>query len=414
MGIQLATAFGRNYKTIGFDPNGAKLDAYRSGIDPAGEVLATAFQDAVHLGFTSEPSDLRGCDLYIVAVPTPVDEEQRPDFGPLISATRLVGKTLESGAVIVYESTVYPGVTEEVCAPVLEEESGLQWKVDFHLGYSPERINPGDPEHGLRSITKVVSADDEKTLEMIATLYASVVDAGVYRAPSIQVAEAAKVIENTQRDLNIALVNELAMIFDRLGIDTTEVLEAAGTKWNFLPFRPGLVGGHCIGVDPYYLTHKAKMVGYQPEVILAGRRINDNMGKFIARKTIEELKAIGIEAVGSRVNVLGVTFKENCPDIRNSQVFSMIQQLQEYGLVVQVADPIADANEILTSEGVTITLLENLIAAPVLILAVSHDVYVAKGPSLIADLVSIPGILMDTKASLRSLKRDPALHYWSL
>ena len=414
VGIQLATALGREHEIIGFDPSESKLDAYRGGIDPAGEVSGTAFQSARRLRFTSESNDLRGCELYIVAVPTPVDREQRPDFGPLISATRTVGRVLEPNAVVVYESTVYPGATEEVCVPVLEEESDLLWKIDFHIGYSPERINPGDPKHNLRSITKVVSADNEETLETIAALYASIVDAGVYRAPSIQVAEAAKVIENTQRDLNIALVNELAVIFDRLSIDTTEVLEAASTKWNFLPFQPGLVGGHCIGVDPYYLTYKAEMVGYQPEVILAGRRINDNMGRFVARKTIEELEKIGIEAVGSRVNILGITFKENCPDIRNSQVFPMIRQLQEDGLVVQVADPIADTSEILDLEGVTITSLENMIPAPVLILAVSHDVYVTGGQAIINDLVSIPGVLMDIKAVLRSLDRSTALRYWSL
>jgi UDP-N-acetyl-D-galactosamine dehydrogenase len=414
VGIQLATAFGRNHETIGFDPNETKVDAYRSGIDRSGEVPSTQFQRALSLSVTSNKSDLKGCEIYIVAVPTPVDHEHQPDFGPLIDASRTVGEVIEEGAIVVYESTVYPGATEEICMPVLEEVSGLKWKVDFHMGYSPERINPGDSEHTLSSITKVVSADDEETLEVITNLYKSILDADVHQASSIRVAEAAKVIENTQRDLNIALVNELAVIFDRLGIDTTEVLEVAGTKWNFLPFRPGLVGGHCIGVDPYYLTHKAKMIGYQPEVILAGRRINDNMGQFIVDKAVKEMEKIGIECAKGRVNVLGITFKEDCPDIRNSQVFAMIRQLELDGFTVQVADPIAHQEEVLELEGITLTPLEDLMPAPVLMLAVSHESYVAQGQELINNLISSPGILIDVKAALRSCNLAPSIRYWSL
>ncbi|HIN93985.1 MAG TPA: nucleotide sugar dehydrogenase, partial [Alphaproteobacteria bacterium] len=414
VGIQLATAFGRNYETIGFDPNETKLDAYRSGIDPSGQVPSTQFQSATSLSVTSNKNDLKGCLIYIVAVPTPVDHERQPDFGPLIDASRTVGEVIEQGAIVVYESTVYPGATEEICVPVLEEISGFRWKIDFHLGYSPERINPGDSEHTLSSITKVVSADDEETLEVITNLYQSILDADVHQASSIRVAEAAKVIENTQRDLNIALVNELAMIFDRLGIDTTEVLEVAGTKWNFLPFRPGLVGGHCIGVDPYYLTHKAKMIGYQPEVILAGRKINDNMGQFVARKVSEEVEKIGIKPAEARVNVLGITFKEDCVDIRNSQVFAMIRQLERDRFTVKVADPIADQEEVLRLEGLILTPLEDLIPAPVLMLAVSHESYLVQGQELINNLISCPGILIDIKAALRSCDLVPGMRYWSL
>ena len=414
VGIQLATAFGRNHETVGFDPNETKLDAYRSGIDPSGQVSSTQFQSATSLSVTSNKNDLKGCHFYIVAVPTPIDHEQQPDFGPLVDASRMVGEVIEQGAIVIYESTVYPGATEEICVPILEEISGLRWKIDFHIGYSPERINPGDSEHTLSSITKVVSADNKDTLEVVTNLYQSSLDADVHQASSIQVAEAAKVIENTQRDLNIALVNEFAVIFDRLGIDTTEVLEVAGTKWNFLPFRPGLVGGHCIGVDPYYLTHKAKMIGYQPEVILAGRRINDNMGQFIVDKALKEMEKIGIECAKARVNVLGITFKEDCADIRNSQVFTMIRQLELDGFTVQVADPIAHQEEVLELEGVTLTPLEDLMPAPVLMLAVSHESYVVQGQELINNLISSPGILIDVKAALRSCELVPGIRYWSL
>lgn len=318
VGIQLASAFGQENETIGFDLDREKLEAYRSGEDPAGEVSKERLTSASHLLFSDHPSDLEGSDIYIVAVPTPIDIARRPDLEPLIKASKLVGSLMEKGATVVYESTVYPGATEEICVPILESESQLKWRSDFHVGYSPERINPGDPTHTLETVTKVVSADDEQTTEKLISLYESIIPAGVFRAASIQVAEAAKVIENTQRDLNIALINELAIIFDRLNINTADVLKTAASKWNFLPFQPGLVGGHCIGVDPYYLTHKAQMVGYQPEVILSGRKINDSVAYFIAQKTIRLLAESDSIGRDTTVNVFGVTFKENCCDFRNS------------------------------------------------------------------------------------------------
>ena len=352
VGIQLAVGLGRKHHVIGLDLDARKITDYQAGHDATGEVSKDQLRAADHLEFTTQPSDLEGCEVFIVAVPTPVDSMRNPDFGPLLSASRTVGSVMAPGATVVYESTVYPGATEEVCVPELEKNSGLTWKKDFSVGYSPERINPGDPEHTLATITKVVSADNDETLDMLASLYSEVVPAGTHRAPSIQVAEAAKVIENTQRDLNIALINELAVLFDQLSINTRDVLDAAGSKWNFLPFTPGLVGGHCIGVDPYYLTHKAQMVGYQPEVILAGRRINDSMAQFVADKVMNLIAEEGITASEASVNVLGVTFKENCPDTRNSQVFSLIEGLQGFGLKVSVVDPRADPSSVLDDTGV--------------------------------------------------------------
>ena len=328
VGVQLAVAFGQKFHTLGFDPDQSKVESYRAGMDPTGEVTANQFKTADKATYSSDPKDLIDCGIYIVAVPTPVDHRNQPDFKPLLKASKTVGQVMSSGATVVYESTVYPGATEEICVPVLERVSGLKWRHKFHVGYSPERINPGDSLHTLQRVTKVVAGDDKETLDKISSLYASIVPAGVHEVSSIRVAEAAKVIENTQRDLNIALVNEFSMIFDRLGLDTTEVLEAAGSKWNFLPFTPGLVGGHCIGVDPYYLTHKAQEIGYEPQVILAGRRINDSMGTFVTEKTLELLATLGPEQSRS-VNVLGVTFKENCSDTRNSQVFSLVNQLKD-------------------------------------------------------------------------------------
>ncbi|HEX8964257.1 MAG TPA: nucleotide sugar dehydrogenase, partial [Rhodocyclaceae bacterium] len=319
VGLPLAVAFGKKFRTIGYDLSETKVSAYRRHVDPTGEVATEELSAAHLLECTVDASQLAAADYIVVAVPTPVDEAHQPDLSPLVSSSATVGRHMKRGAIVVFESTVYPGATEEVCVPVLERHSGMKWKEDFHVGYSPERINPGDREHTLATIVKVVSGDDAGTLESVAALYESVVTAGVHRASSIKVAEAAKVIENTQRDLNIALMNELAIIFDRMGLDTTEVLEAAGTKWNFLKFKPGLVGGHCIGVDPYYLTHKAEMLGYHPEVILAGRRINDGMGKFVAEKTIKLMIKAGINIKGAVVNVLGLTFKEDCPDLRNSR-----------------------------------------------------------------------------------------------
>ncbi len=415
VGIQLAVGLGRQHTVVGFDLNDTKVRAYRSGEDPTGEVSEEQLQRAASLEFTTEPGDLNSCDVYIVAVPTPVDAACNPDFGPLISASRIVGHAMNPGAIVVYESTVYPGATEEVCVPQLESASGFTWKKDFSVGYSPERINPGDPEHTLATITKVVSADNDETLEVLAKLYGEVVPAGIHRASSIRVAEAAKVIENTQRDLNIALVNELAVLFDQLDLNTRDVLDAAGSKWNFLPFKPGLVGGHCIGVDPYYLTHKAEMVGYHPEVILAGRRINDSMSHFVAAKTLRLMTQAGICVAGTRVNVLGVTFKENCPDIRNSQVFSMIRELESFGLNAAVMDPRADIDLVLDEYGVQLISIDQAEPAPITILAVPHTEFCQKGFAWVRSITQMPGLLIDLQSVLREpAAADTALTYWSL
>ncbi|MBU1396544.1 MAG: nucleotide sugar dehydrogenase, partial [Gammaproteobacteria bacterium] len=331
VGLPLAVEFGKKMTTIGYDLSLEKIEAYRRFCDPTGEVSADDLKAATQLTVTSDPADLAKADFIIVAVPTPVDAAHIPDFSPLVGSSTTVGQYMKKGATVIYESTVYPGATEEVCIPILEKQSGMKWLQDFHVGYSPERVNPGDKERTITKIVKVVSGDDAATLDKVAALYGSVITAGVHRASSIKVAEAAKVIENTQRDLNIALMNELSLIFHRLGIDTLEVLKAAGTKWNFLPFRPGLVGGHCIGVDPYYLTHKADMLGYHPQVILAGRRINDGMGAYVAQETVKNMIANGVQVKGAKVNVLGLTFKENCPDLRNSKVVDVIRELQSFG-----------------------------------------------------------------------------------
>jgi len=341
VGLPLALAFGRVMPSVGFDVSEEKVRAYRQGYDPSGEMAPELFGKAEHLEYTTDPSELADADFIAVAVPTPVDRVRQPDLSPVLQASETVGRHMKRGAIVVFESTVYPGVTEEVCVPILEKASGLVSGVDFKVGYSPERVNPGDRKHTLEKIVKVVSGQDEETLQQVAWLYEQIIEAGVHRAPSIRVAEAAKVIENTQRDLNIALMNELAMIFHKLNIDTLEVLEAAGTKWNFMPFRPGLVGGHCIGVDPYYLTYKAQMMGYQPDVILAGRQINDGMGKFVAESTIKQLIRAGKRIKGARVLILGLSFKENCSDIRNSKVVDVIAELKEYGCEVSVHDPLA-------------------------------------------------------------------------
>lgn len=374
VGMPLAVEFGKKLRTIGFDLSVSKVASYQRFIDPTGELSMAELQAAQHLSVSTDPSELAQADYLIIAVPTPVDIAHNPDFTPLIRASETVGKHMKRGAIVIYESTVYPGATEEVCIPVLEKHSGLKWKEDFHVGFSPERINPGDKEHTLTSILKIVSGDDADTLDKVAKLYENIILAGVHRATSIKVAEAAKVIENTQRDLNIALMNELAIIFDMIGIDTLEVLEAAGTKWNFLNFRPGLVGGHCIGVDPYYLTHKADMLGYHPQVILAGRRINDGMAKFIAEKVVKEIIKAGHHVKGCVVNVMGLTFKENCPDLRNSKVADMIFELQSYGVDVHVHDPLADAEEAQHEYGLTLETWDKLPRATVTIAAVSHTV----------------------------------------
>ncbi|MBA5687260.1 nucleotide sugar dehydrogenase [Rugamonas apoptosis] len=415
VGLSLAVAFGAHRHTIGVDLSERKVASYRDGVDPAGEVSAQQFAAAKWLSMGCDPAALAAADYIVIAVPTPVDSAHSPDFSALVGASESVGRNMKAGAIVIYESTVYPGATEEICIPILERCSGLRWRHDFHVGFSPERINPGDREHTLASIRKVVAGDDSATLDRVAALYELVVAAGVHRASSIQVAEAAKVIENTQRDLNIALMNELAIIFDRLGIDTLEVLQAAGTKWNFLPFRPGLVGGHCIGVDPYYLTHKAEMLGYHPQVILAGRRINDGMAKFVAEKAVKEMVRAGFKLKGSCVNVLGLTFKENCPDLRNSKVVDLIRELESYGLQVHVHDPVADPEEALHEYGLRLESWEQLPRADALISAVGHRELLARPLVQYQDKVTEAGCFIDIKAHFdqRSL-RDSGLNVWRL
>jgi UDP-N-acetyl-D-galactosamine dehydrogenase len=397
VGLPLAVEFGKSYRTVGFDQSEEKVNHYRQHIDPTGEVSSDALKAATRLSMSADPMELSEADFIIVAVPTPVDEAHQPDFTPLVSASESVGKVLKRGATVVFESTVYPGATEEICVPILEKFSGMKWKKDFFVGYSPERINPGDKERTLTKIVKVVSGDTPETLERVAQMYASIVTAGIHRASSIKVAEAAKVIENTQRDLNIALMNELAIIFGRLGIDTHEVLQAAGTKWNFLPFRPGLVGGHCIGVDPYYLTHKAEMVGYHPQVILAGRRINDGMGKFVAEQTIKHLVRNGWQVKDVPVIVLGLTFKEDCPDLRNSRVIDVIHELQSYGATVHVHDPVADDEEALREYGIRLSAWANLPRAAAIVAAVSHRQLKARPLTDYLEKLLPRGVIADVK-----------------
>jgi UDP-N-acetyl-D-galactosamine dehydrogenase len=398
VGLPLVVEFGKQLKTIGFDISQHKVDCCLRGTDPSFELTDDQMKEGVHAVYTSDPSALQEADIVIVAVPTPVDDAHIPDFRPLVGASTSVGRNLKKGAIVVYESTVYPGATEEVCIPVLERESGMKWKQGFHVGYSPERINPGDREHTLTKILKIVSGDTPQTLEEVAALYERIIIPGVHRASSIKAAEAAKVIENTQRDLNIALMNELAVVFDKLDIDTTEVLEAAGTKWNFLKFKPGLVGGHCIGVDPYYLTHKAEMVGYHPQVILAGRRINDSMGKYIAEQTVKHMISAGSPVKGARVNVLGLTFKENCADLRNSKVIDIIRELRSYGVEVFVTDAWADADEAMHEYGIKLLRWEELPRADAVVAAVSHGQYSELKAEQFHDKLAPGGAFIDVKA----------------
>ena len=415
VGLPLAVAFGCRFKTVGFDLSRPKIDAYRNGFDPTGEVERSELAAAKLLEVTDDPERLREADFVVIAVPTPVDDAHKPDLSPLVGASVSVGRNLKPGTIVVYESTVYPGATEEVCIPILERESGLVWKRDFFVGYSPERINPGDREHRLATITKVVSGDTPETLERVAAMYSAVVDAGVHRATSIKVAEAAKVIENTQRDLNIALVNELSLIFHRIGIDTHEVLEAAGTKWNFLPFRPGLVGGHCIGVDPYYLTYKAERLGYHPQVILAGRRINDGMGKYIAEQTVKQMIQHGVHVKGSHVIMLGLTFKENCPDLRNSKVIDVIRELTSYGVTVSVHDPVAKADEAQHEYGVTLADWDALPPADAVVAAVAHSAYRAPPFDGFTSKLKPGGLVIDVKCQMdaAALRKD-GFRIWRL
>jgi UDP-N-acetyl-D-galactosamine dehydrogenase len=415
VGLPIAVEFGRKYPTIGFDLSERKVAAYRNFQDPTREVSFEALRSASKLRVTSDAAELGEADFIIVAVPTPVDDAHRPDFGPLLAASESVGRNLRRGATIVFESTVYPGATEEVCIPVVERASGLAWKRDFFVGYSPERINPGDKEHSLTRITKVVSGDSPETLARVAEIYGSIIGAGVHRASNIKVAEAAKVIENTQRDLNIALINELALICHKIGIDTTEVLEAAGTKWNFLNFRPGLVGGHCIGVDPYYLTHKADMVGYHPQVILAGRRINDGMGKYIADQTVKLMIQAGATVKGAVVNVLGLTFKENCPDLRNSRVIDVVRELESFGATVHVHDPVADPEEARHEHGLVLNQWDELPRASAIVSAVAHNEFKRRSVEDLAGKLLPGGVYVDVKSqadvtALRAL----GVHVWRL
>ncbi len=398
VGLPLAVAFGAKRRTIGFDLDRGKAEACRRGADPNGDLGAEELRAARHLEVTDDAHALAEADCIIVAVPTPVDSAHTPDFGPLLAASETLGRHLKRGATVVFESTVYPGATEEICIPAIERTSGLNWKQDFWVGYSPERINPGDREHTLARVVKVVGADCEATLERVAGLYETIVEAGVHRVTSIKVAEAAKVIENTQRDLNIALMNELALIFHRIGIDTSEVLSAAGTKWNFLPFRPGLVGGHCIGVAPYYLTHKAVSLGYHPEVILAGRRINDGMGKYVAEQTVKQISRAGHPLGGARVIVLGVTFKENCPDLRNSKVFDIVRELREYGVEVALHDPVADPAEARRVYGVELLPWDALPRAHAVVAAVAHRAFAQRMPADYAARIETGGAFIDVKA----------------
>jgi UDP-N-acetyl-D-galactosamine dehydrogenase len=415
VGLPLAVALSDHFKVIGFDISRHRIEELRSGQDSTREVEPERLSRA-RVEYTDDPTQLARAGIIVVAVPTPIDGNRKPDLRPVVGATSTVGSHMRAGCIVVYESTVYPGLTEEICVPLLEEKSGLTCGTDFAVGYSPERINPGDKVHTLESIVKVVAGQDQPTADLLARFYASVVKAGVHRASNIKVAEAAKVIENTQRDLNIALMNELALIFDRMGIDTAEVLQAAGTKWNFLPFRPGLVGGHCIGVDPYYLTFKAESIGFHPQVILAGRRINDGMGKFIAEKTIKAMINAGCLIKGARVGLLGLTFKENVPDLRNSRVEDIIHELSDYRVDVLVHDPLADTREALEEYGVQLHPIAQLRDLDALVLAVSHAEFAALDADRIRAMFKEPsrGIVIDVKGFLDKHALSREFAYWRL
>ena len=381
VGLPLAVEFGKHYDTLGFDINALRVDQLRNGQDRTLETTAEELALATRLLFSTDPSSLADCNIFIVTVPTPIDKANRPNLTPLVKASEIVGKVMKAGAIVIYESTVYPGCTEEICVPVLERFSGLKFNISFFCGYSPERINPGDKVNTLTTIKKITSGSTPEVAKAVDSLYASIITAGTFPATSLKVAEAAKVIENTQRDLNIALVNELSVIFDRLGIDTIEVLEAAGSKWNFLPFRPGMVGGHCIGVDPYYLTHKAEEVGYHPQVILAGRRINDNMARYAARNVIRLMLKNGIDVARSTVGVQGITFKDNCPDIRNSKVADLVAELANWGVTVVVTDPWADADEVAHEYDIRLGTIDAAHPVDALVIAVGHNEFRRANPA---------------------------------
>ncbi len=415
VGMPIAVAFAKKVKVIGYDLNEAKIETYKAGIDPTNEVGDEAIRSTT-VEFTGDEHQLRRARFHIVAVPTPVNADHTPDLTPVEGASHIVGRNLTKGSVVVYESTVWPGVTEDVCVPILEEESGLRCGVDFKVGYSPERINPGDKVHRLETITKIVSGMDEETLDCVAKVYELVVEAGVHRAESIKVAEAAKVIENSQRDINIAFVNELSIIFDRLGIDTLDVLRAAGTKWNFLNFRPGLVGGHCIGVDPYYLTYKAEMEGYHSQVILAGRRINDDMGKYVAESCVKRLIANDRPVKGAKVAVLGFTFKENCPDTRNTRIIDIVKELSEYSVETVVADPAADADEAKRLYGIEFVDMNDIKDCDAVILAVAHEQFKELPLTYFDGLYSEGAkVMLDIKGTLdKKACEEASYEYWRL
>jgi len=409
VGLPLAVAFGRQRPTVGFDINQRRIAELERGEDHTLEVDSEELRQAKHLSFSADPRALAECNVYIATVPTPIDEHKRPDLTPLVKASETIGKVLKRGDVVVYESTVYPGATEEVCVPVLERVSGLRFNKDFYAGYSPERINPGDKTHRLATILKITSGSTPEAAEFVDALYKSIVTAGTHRASSIRVAEAAKVIENTQRDVNIALINELALIFGRLGLDTEEVLRAAGTKWNFLPFRPGLVGGHCIGVDPYYLTHKCQAIGYHPEVILAGRRINDNMGLYVANSVVRLMLQRRIHVAGARVLVLGLTFKENCPDVRNTRVVDIVRELANYGAQVDVHDPWVEPEEATHEYGITPVAEVRSGSYDAIVLAVAHDEFRRMGIEAVHAFGKPSHVLYDVKHLFSSAEVDGRL-----
>lgn len=416
VGMPIAVAFAKNINVIGFDINQEKIDLYKQGIDPTREVGDEVIKETT-VDFTSDASRLKGAKFHIVSVPTPINDDKTPNLNPIKGASKILGQNLTKGSIVVYESTVFPGVTEEICIPILEEESGLKCGVDFKVGYSPERINPGDKVHRLETIVKVVSGMDEESLDTIAKVYELVVDAGVYKAATIKVAEAAKVIENSQRDINIAFMNELSIIFNEMGIDTNEVLEAAGTKWNFLNFTPGLVGGHCIGVDPYYLTYKAEQFGYHSQIILSGRRINDNMGKYVVESTIKKLITSGVNVKDANVAIFGFTFKENTPDTRNTRVIDIVEELKEYGITPMIVDPVADKEEAKHEYGLTFQEMSDIKNADALILAVSHDEFSELTQDQIKSFYGNSGskVLIDIKGTLdRNEYEDAGYVYWRL
>ena len=415
VGLPLAIEFGKKYSTVGFDIDDKRIDALKSGIDATLEVNNNEFAASKHLYFTTDPEKIKKCNIYIVTVPTPVDKYKSPNLTPLVLASETVGQVLKKGDIVIFESTVYPGATEEICVPELEKYSGLKYNTDFYCGYSPERINPGDKKHSLTNITKITAGSNAEIAGIVDELYNSILYGGTHKVSSIAVAEAAKVIENIQRDVNIALINELSMLFNKLGLDTAEVLEAAGSKWNFLPFSPGLVGGHCIGVDPYYLTHKANEIGFNPEMILAGRRINDGMAKYIADSTVVEMTKVGINPVGANVAIMGITFKENCPDLRNTKVIDVIKSLRKYNCNVVVTDSYADKNESINMYDIELIDLAQIKNMDAIVLTVAHDQYKKIDVSSWESMLKTKGLLIDVKSTLSKKSfENSSLTIWRL